>query len=112
DTHSLMEAEIELRLADNPTAQTYYEAARYYQEQNIKSETALQYLKKAIEIGGDTYYFHRVKSLVEARLGDYQAAIYSAKESKDLAAKEGKDEFVRMNDKNIVLWKEKLLNQH
>ncbi|MBT8301281.1 MAG: DUF2911 domain-containing protein [Maribacter sp.] len=112
DTDSLMEAEIELGLADNPTAQTYYEAARYYQEQNIKSETALQYLKKAIEIGGDTYYFHRVKSLVEARLGDYQAAIYSAKESKDLAAKEGKDEFVRMNDKNIVLWKEKLLNQH
>jgi len=112
DTHGLMEEEIEIKLADNPTAQTYYEAARYYQEQNIKFETALQYLIKAIEIGGDTYYFHRVKSLVEAALGDYKTAIYSANKSKELAAKEGKDEFVRMNDKSIGLWKDKLLKRH
>jgi hypothetical protein len=104
DTHSQMEAEIQSTLADNPSAQSYYEVARYYQEQDIKPEIALLYLNKAIEIGGDTYYFHRVKSLVEARLGNYQAAIYAAKRSKDLAAKDGKDEFVRMNQKNIDRW--------
>lgn len=108
DTGKLMELEITRILSKKPSAQTYYEAARYYQEQNIKHEIALKYLKLAIEIGGDTYYFHRVKSLVEAALGDYKAAIYSAKKSMQLAAKEDKDEFVRMNQKNIDLWTDRL----
>ncbi|EAQ99824.1 hypothetical protein FB2170_15921 [Maribacter sp. HTCC2170] len=111
DTHSLMEAEIENKLADNPTPQTYYEAARYYQEQNIKKETALAYLKTAIEKGGDTYYFHRVKSLVEADLQDYKSAIASAQKSLELANLEGKDEFVRMNQKNIDFWNQILLEK-
>ena len=112
DTHGQMEVEIAKQLVDNPTAQTYYEAARYYQEQNIKYETALKYLELAIEMGGDTYYFHRVKSLVEAALGNYESAISSAQKSMELAAQEDKDEFVRMNDKNIGLWKDMLLKQH
>ena len=105
DTGSLMEIEIVKQLKDNPTAQTYYEAARYYQEQHIKYGTALEYLKKAIELGGDTYYFHRVKSLVEAALGDFKTAISSAHKSMELAALQDKDEFVRMNEKNIAKWK-------
>lgn len=105
DTHSQMEAEIAKQLEDNPTAQTYYEAARYYQEQHIKYGTALEYLKMAIELGGDTYYFHRVKSLVEAALGDFKTAISSAHKSMELAALQDKDEFVRMNEKNIAKWK-------
>ena len=112
DTHGQMEVEIAKQLVDNPTAQTYYEAARYYQEQNIKYETALKYLELAIEMGGDNYYFHRVKSLVEAALGNYESAISSAQRSMELAAQEDKDEFVRMNDKNIGLWKDMLLKQH
>jgi len=105
DTGSLMEIEITKQLKDNPTAQTYYEAARYYQEQHIKYGTALEYLKKAIELGGDTYYFYRVKSLVEAALGDFKTAISSAHKSMELAALQDKDEFVRMNEKNIAKWK-------
>ncbi len=112
DTHGQMEVEIAKQLVDNPTAQTYYEAARYYQEQNIKYETALKYLELAIEMGGDNYYFHRVKSLVEAALGNYESAISSAQKSMELATQEDKDEFVRMNDKNIGLWKDMLLKQH
>ena len=66
------------------------------------------YLNKAIDLGGDTYYFHRVKSLAEAELGDYKAAVKSAKKSLELAQAEGKDEFVRMNQKNIEVWNGKL----
>ncbi|WP_273567648.1 DUF2911 domain-containing protein [Maribacter halichondriae] len=108
DTDSKMRREIELQLEENPTAQTYYEAARYLQEQGNDYEIALGYLDKAIELGGDTYYFHRVKSQVEATLGDYESAIQSAEKSLALAEKEEKDEFVRMNQKNIILWKTKL----
>ncbi len=105
DTHAAMKEEISRKLADNPSAQTYYEAARYLQEQGKDYQTALEYLNKALEIGGDTYYFHRVKSLVEAALGDFSSAVVSAQNSLELASAQGKDEFVRMNQKNIDDWK-------
>ncbi|QLG44185.1 DUF2911 domain-containing protein [Costertonia aggregata] len=108
DTKRMMEAEIEKQLQVNPTAQTYYEAARYYVEQGAKHKLALQYLNKAIALGGDTYYFHRVKSLAEAALGYHETAIVSAEKSLQLANKEGKDEFVRLNQKNIDVWTRKL----
>ena len=105
-TEQLMLLEIERSIKNNPTAQSYYEAARYLQEQDRAYNTALNYLENAIRLGGDTYYFHRVKSLVQAALGDYEAAIISANLSLNLAQKEDKDEFVRMNKKNINAWKQ------
>jgi len=103
-TDRLMLEEIEKRINVNPNAQTYYEAARYFQEQGTEYVRALEYLNKAIALGGDTYYFYRVKSLVEAGLGNFEAAVNSAKKSLILAQQEDKDEFVRMNKKNIALW--------
>lgn len=105
NTHELMERQIEERLAHQAKPQTYYEAGRYYVEQGIKYDTALIFLNKAIELGGETYYFHRVKSLAEAELGDYKSAIKSAQKSLKLAQEQDKDEFVRMNQKNIDFWK-------
>ncbi|GMN11687.1 DUF2911 domain-containing protein [Croceitalea sp. MTPC9] len=105
DTHAQMELEITKQIKENPTAQTYYEAARYLQEQDKDLKRALGYLNKATELGGDTYYFHRVKSLVEAELGNYKAAITSAEKSLKIASELEKDEFVRMNQANIQKWK-------
>ncbi|MBT8235753.1 MAG: DUF2911 domain-containing protein, partial [Bacteroidia bacterium] len=100
-TTEVMEAEIQSKLGDDPNAQTLYEAARYYQEKGVKHKEALSLVDKAITMGGDTYYFHRVRSLLLATLGNYEEAIRSAQRSRDLANAEGKDEFVRMNEKNI-----------
>jgi len=108
DTKGMMEEQIEKALQPGPSAQTYYETARYYVEQGIKYPQALEYLNKALELAGDTYYFHRVKSLTEAALKDYKSAIKSAKKSLELAEEQDKDEFVRMNQKNIDFWREKL----
>lgn len=105
NTHQLMLDEISTKIAENPSAQTYYESARYLQEQGTQYAMALEYLNKAINLGGDTYYFHRVKSLVQAALKDYVGAITSAQKSMELAAAEEKDEFVRMNKINIAKWK-------
>lgn len=105
NTHQLMLDEISTKLNENPSAQTYYEAARYFQEQEEQYPLALEYLNKAINLGGDTYYFHRVKSLVQAALKDYNGAILSAEKSTVLAAAKEKDEFVRMNKNNITKWK-------
>lgn len=111
-TEEVMEKQIQKQLADNPTAQTLYEAARYYVEQNKKFDEALMYLDKAITLGGNTYYYHRVKSLAEAALGNYKSAILSANKSLELAQKQDKDEFVRMNQKNIKLWSKKLKSKN
>lgn len=105
NTQNEMILAIEKSLESESSAQTYYEAARYLQEEGIDSAKALQYLEKAIAIGGDTYYFYRVKSLVEAAMKNYQGAIKSAQRSLVLAQAEGKDEFVRYNQENIAKWK-------
>lgn len=105
DTEGRMEEEIAKQIKENPTAQTYYEAARYLQEQGQDYPRALKYLDKALELGGDTYYFHRVKSLVQAELGDYKGAVLSAQKSLEISTELEKDEFVRMNEKNIKKWK-------
>jgi Protein of unknown function (DUF2911) len=107
DTHKRMLAKISSAIADNPTAATYYEAARYFQEQNFQLETSRTYLAKALELSGDKYYIHRVWALVEAQLKNFPAAIRHAELSKTLAAKEGKDEFVRMNERDILEWSKK-----
>ncbi|MEO9818594.1 MAG: DUF2911 domain-containing protein [Flavobacteriaceae bacterium] len=108
DTHAQMEIEIAKQITENPKAQTYYEAARYLQEQEKDYKRALEYLNKALELGGDTYYFHRVKSLVQAALGDYKSAVQSADKSLEISKSLEKDEFVRMNEKNIKLWNQLL----
>ncbi len=105
DTRQVMQERISASLEGQPSAQTYYEAARYLQEEGLETEKALSYVQKAIELGGDTYYFYRVRSLLEAGLGDFRSAIASAERSLQLADAEGKDEFVRMNQKNIKTWK-------
>ena len=108
DTDRKMEEQIAKKVKTGPTAQTLYEAARFYVEQDKKYPQVLSYVNRAISLSGDTYYFHRVKSLAEAALGDYRSAIGSAEKSLLLAQKEGKDEFVRLNQQHIDSWKEVL----
>ena len=105
NTQEIMEQQIRLQLTNSPAAQTYYEIARYYQEQGIKTTLALDYVNKALKLGGETYYFYRIKSLLLAELGNYKKAVVSAIKSRDMAQTLGKDEFVRMNQKNIRAWK-------
>ncbi|WP_291960686.1 DUF2911 domain-containing protein [Maribacter sp.] len=105
DTKSIMQEQIDEMLSTEPTAQTYYEIARYYQEQGMKAKEALGFVDKAIKMDGDTYYFHRVRSLLLADLKKYKEAIKASEISMKLAEKEGKDEFVRLNKNDINSWK-------
>ncbi|WP_027075267.1 DUF2911 domain-containing protein [Maribacter antarcticus] len=104
DTKGVMDKQIQERLENAPTPQTYYEIARYYQEQGIKTSQALEYVNKALAIGGETYYFYRIKSLLQAELELYTAAVLSAAKSMEIAKTLGKDEFVRMNQRKIRVW--------
>ena len=108
DTDILMDKEIQKQLTANPGAQSYYEAARYLLEQSRDQDKALEYVNKAIELGGDTYYYYRVKSELEASQGHYKEAIKAAERSLEIADELGKDEFVRMNQRNIESWQKSL----
>lgn len=103
-TTRLMEEQIETILNGNPNPQTCYEIARYYQQEGEELQQGLRLVDKALSLGGDTYYFHRVRSLLLADLGRYREAVQAAEKSMILAEKEGKDEFVRMNAANIRRW--------
>lgn len=106
DTDKKMMEQIEATIATNPTADTYYQSARYLQEESKMQEQALLWLAKAHELAGDKYYIHRVWSLVLAQMKEYAEAIVHAEKSKMLAALESKDEFVRMNEVSIKAWKD------
>lgn len=105
DTDKKMMEQIEEAIKTNPTADTYYQSARYLQEEGKMQPQALVWLQKAHDLAGDKYYIHRVWSLVLAQVEDYAEAIVHAEKSKELAALEGKDEFVRMNEVSIITWK-------
>lgn len=105
DTDKKMMEQIEEAIQSNPTADTYYQSARYLQEEQKMQKEALLWLAKAHELAGDKYYIHRVWSLVLAQVKDYTSAITHAEKSKELAALENKDEFVRMNEASIKEWK-------
>ncbi|MBZ0247557.1 MAG: DUF2911 domain-containing protein [Cyclobacteriaceae bacterium] len=105
DTDKKMMEQIEEAIQSNPTADTYYQSARYLQEEQKMQKEALLWLAKAHELAGDKYYIHRVWSLVLAQVKDYALAITHAEKSKELAALENKDEFVRMNEASIKEWK-------
>lgn len=104
NTRQQMLKRIAMQLQNNPTGMTYYEAARYLQEENFFLDSALTYLDNALSVLGDTYFIHRVWALVDAQAGRYDEAIRHASLSKTLAAKEGKDEFVRMNEVSVQEW--------
>lgn len=106
-TDAQVQEDIQTQIAENPTADTYYQAARYYLEEGHDSATAVEWVDNALKLAGDTYYMHRVRSELLATLGRYEEAIWSAEISKKIAAGQGKDEFVRMNERHIAEWQQK-----
>jgi hypothetical protein len=101
----MVKASIEKTLA-GPSMNDYYQAAAYNLMADKDLEQALEWINMAMEKGGDeNFWMVRRKALIEAKLGDYKAAIKSAKLSKELAEKAGNDDYVRMNDASIKEWK-------
>jgi hypothetical protein len=91
----------------HPSANAYHQAARYYYETERDSKTALEWVNKSLEIGGDKYWILRTKSLIQARLGDYGGAILTAEKSKELALKDADGSYVKMNETSIAEWSSK-----
>ncbi len=89
-------------------ARNYYQAANYYYEIDKDFNKALEWINMAISNNYERYWVLRLKSLIQAKLGDYKGAIATAEHSIELAKKDNDDAYVKMNEESIATWKKQL----
>ncbi len=103
-------ASIEKALA-GATSGDYFSSAKYFMDSNADTNKALEYINKAIAMapaGKDIPFWHqRLKSLIQAKLGDKKGAIETAKLSLAGATKEKNDDYIKMNNESIKEWSKK-----
>ncbi|UUC43833.1 DUF2911 domain-containing protein [Flavobacterium cerinum] len=91
-----------------PKADDYFSAAQYYYQSGADMNKALDWVNKAI--GGKPeapFWYLRLKSLIQAKLGDKKGAIETAKLSQAGAEKENNADYVKMNKDSILEWSKK-----
>ncbi len=98
------------KVMNGPTSNDYYRAANYYLEEKKDMKQALTWVNKSIEMDGGEgkFWVLRRKALIQAEMGDYQAAIETAKKSKAGAEEAGYDNYIKMNEESIAEWSKKL----
>jgi tetratricopeptide (TPR) repeat protein len=106
-TQKIAMASIDKVLA-GPSAGDYYSSAQYYYQSKIDNSKALTYINKAIELNKETpYWYTRLKSLIQAKLGDKKGAIDTAKSSLAAATVAKNNDYIRMNQDSILEWSKK-----
>ncbi|WP_128330396.1 DUF2911 domain-containing protein [Apibacter sp. HY039] len=88
-------------------ANAYYASANYFLQSNGDMKKALNWINRAIDLkqGDSPYWYFRVKSQIQAKLGDIKGAIESAEKSLEGAQKEGNKDYIKMNTDSIKEWK-------
>ena len=98
---------IEKALA-GPTAGDYYSSAQYFYQSNGDLTKALTYINKALELNVDKpFYYSRLKSLIQAKLGDKKGALETAKQSLAAAIFAKNNDYIKMNQDSILEWSKK-----
>lgn len=100
-------ASIDKTLA-GPSAGDYFSSAQYLQQSNGDMTKALTYVNKALEMNKDKpFWYNRLKSLIQAKLGDKNGAIETAKVSLASAEVAKNQDYVKMNKDSIAEWSKK-----
>ena len=91
-----------------PTAGDYFSASQYYFQSNGDLTKALTYVNKALEMNKDKpFWYNRLKSLIQAKQGDKNGAIETAKISLAAAEAAKNQDYVKMNKESIAEWSKK-----
>lgn len=91
-----------------PGAVDYYNAAQYYFQSNGDLSKALTYISKAYDMHEKKpYWYARLKSQIQAKLGDKKGAIETAKISLVSAQAANNQDYVKMNEDSIKEWSKK-----
>jgi hypothetical protein len=97
-------ANIEKALA-GPTGADYFAAAQFLFQSNGDNAKALVYINKALDMTKDKpFWYNRLKSLIQAKLGDKKGAIETAKASLAAAEIAKNQDYVKMNKDSIAEW--------
>jgi hypothetical protein len=100
-------ASIDKALA-GPTSNDYFSSAQYYFQSNGDLTKALTYVNKALELNKEKpFWYNRLKSLIQAKLGDKKGAIETAKLSLAAAIVAKNNDYVKMNQDSISEWSRK-----
>jgi len=106
EVDSKVEANIKTVMG-GPSRGEYYAASRYYYDAEKDDAKALEWIEKANELDAKFWQL-RLESQILARMGKHIDAIAAAERSKEMATKEGNQDYVRRNDESIKEWKEVL----
>lgn len=94
-----------------PTAGDYFSSAQYFYQSNGDLNKALDYVNKATTLtkaGEETpFWYLRLKSLIQGKMGDKKGAIETAKLSLAGAEKAGNSDYTKMNNDSIKEWSKK-----
>jgi len=91
-----------------PTANDYFSSAQYYYQSGGDMNKALEWVNKAVGMEKEApFWYLRLKSLIQAKLGDKKGAIETAKVSQASAEKANNADYVKMNKDSILEWSKK-----
>ena len=106
-TQQLTMSSIEKTLA-GPSAVDYFSSAQYFFQSNGDLNKALAYVNKAYELNDKKpYWYTRLKSQIQYKLGDKKGAIETAKLSLAAAQAAKNNDYVKMNQDSIAEWSKK-----
>jgi tetratricopeptide (TPR) repeat protein len=106
-TQKVTLANIEKILA-GPTSADYFSAAQYIYQSNGDNAKALNYVDKALDMSTEKpYWYTRLKSLIQAKLGDKKGAVETANISLVAAETVKNQDYVKMNRESIAEWSKK-----
>ncbi|MFT3796053.1 DUF2911 domain-containing protein [Flavobacterium sp.] len=91
-----------------PSANDYFSSAQYLYQSNGDLTKALGYANKAVELDKNkAFWMYRLKSLIQAKMGDKKGAIETAKTSLAMATEAKNADYVKMNNESIAEWSKK-----
>lgn len=91
-----------------PTANDYYSAANYLFQSNSDMGKSLDYVNKSLEMSKvKPFWYLRLKSVIQAKMGDKSGAIETAKLSLEAAEEAKNQDYVKMNKDSIAEWSKK-----
>ncbi|MBP4142145.1 DUF2911 domain-containing protein [Flavobacterium sp. I-SCBP12n] len=97
-------ANIEKALS-GPGGADYFAAAQFLFQSNGDNVKALEYINKSLDMSKEKpFWYNRLKSLIQAKLGDRKGAIESAKASLTAAEAAKNQDYVKMNKDSIAEW--------
>lgn len=96
------------KVLSGPTATDYFSSAQYYFQSNGDLSKALAYVNKALELNKEKpFWYSRLKSLIQAKLGDRKGALETAKISLAGAIEAKNNDYIKMNEDSILEWSKK-----